>query len=267
MTATRWEVRMVRAPNPGPLTGPGTNTWVLGAGESLVVDPGPDHEGHLRQVAARAEEVGRLVAVAVTHRHRDHLEGARHLCQMTGAPLARHHLEVEASGELPLHDGDRILVGRAQVEVLETPGHSPDHLCLHLPEAGLLLTGDHVLQGSTTMVNPPEGDMAAYLGSLRRLLELRPRRLLPGHGEPIEDGPPALEALLQHRLQREAQVLEQLAGGPAAPEELVPRLYAGYPEAVLPLARGTLLAHLLKLEREGRVRRLGTGQPTRFELS
>lgn len=259
-------LELLRAPNPGPMTGSGTNTWVLGAGQSLVVDPGPDLLPHLERVARRAQDLGHLTAVVVTHHHLDHLEGAARLSAMTGAPIARHHLGA-GGGELPLHDGDRILLGSAELEVLETPGHARDHICLELLGQRLLFSGDLVLQGTTSLVRPPDGDMAAYLQSLERLLERGPSRLLPGHGEALEDGREAISQLVRHRLAREDQILRQLERGPASPAELVPGLYPAHPETLRSAAAGTVHAHLLKLERERRVRRLPGADPPRFELT
>lgn len=260
------QVMLIRAPNPGPLTGPGTNTWVFGSGESLVIDPGPANEAHLSRVAEAARTVGPVIAIACTHHHTDHLEGAARLSEMTGAPLAVHFQRTSQAGDLPLHDGDRLLVGRVGLTAIHTPGHASDHLCFFDEISRRLFTGDHVLQGTTSLVVPPDGDMAAYLDSLERVLKLGPLRIHPGHGEVVEDGEAAIRELIDHRLRREAQILDQLRGGAAAPEDLVPRLYSSYPSAVLGMAAGTVHAHLLKLEREGRVRRLA-GDPRRFELA
>lgn len=259
-------VELVRAPNPGPLTGSGTNTWVYGRGDTVVIDPGPADEGHLAQVVAAATRRGRILAVAVTHHHPDHLEGAARLCELSGAPLAVHFRSAGEPGALPLHDGDRLLVGKSALSAVHTPGHASDHVCFLDEALGILFTGDHVLQGTTSLVAPPDGDMSAYLSSLDRVMRLGPLQLLPGHGEPIADGPGAVRSLIAHRLERESQILGELGGGPAAPAELVPRLYPGYPAEVLGLAAGTVLAHLLKLEREGRVRQLGSGAEARFQL-
>jgi len=260
------EIVLVRAPNPGPLTGSGTNTWIYGREETVVIDPGPADESHLERVAESAQRQGRVVAVAVTHHHRDHLDGAARLCELTGAPLAVHFRRADQAADLPMHDGDRLLVGDSQLEAIHTPGHASDHLCFFDRSVRVLFTGDHVLQGTTSLVMPPDGDMAAYLTSLDRVLELRPRRLHPGHGESIEDAEGAIRHLISHRLQREAQILDHLRLGPTSPEELVPQLYASYPKEVLGMASGTVLAHLLKLERQGRVRRVGVAEQARFEL-
>ncbi|HVB54086.1 MAG TPA: MBL fold metallo-hydrolase [Candidatus Acidoferrales bacterium] len=260
------EIVRVRAPNPGPLTGAGTNTWIYGQGETVVIDPGPADEGHLERVMETATRLGRVVMVACTHHHLDHREGAARFCELAAAPLAVHYRQAVDPSTLPLHDGDHLLVGGGELVAIHTPGHASDHLCFFEESTRILFTGDHVLQGTTSLVVPPDGDMAAYLGSLDRVRRLRPSRLLPGHGEPIEAAEAAISELIAHRLQREAQILSQLQAGPGGPDTLMPRIYASYPPAVLGMAAGTVLAHLIKLEQEGRVRRLAGDRPDQFEL-
>ncbi len=258
---------MLRAPNPGPLTGLGTNTWIYGAGESLVIDPGPADEAHLTQVVKAATRLGPVAAVACTHHHQDHVAGAARLCELTGAPLAVHHRRAQRPGELPLHDQDRLLVGSSELIAVHTPGHASDHLCFFDATERWLFTGDLVLQGTTSLVVPPDGDMTAYLHSLERILRLGPLHLLPGHGEALEDGDAAVRGLIQHRLRREAQILRQLRRGPATVSELVAPLYAAYPHPVLEMAAGTVHTHLIKLEREGLVREMDGDAPARYELT
>ena len=263
----RASLTLVRAPNPGPLTGPGTNTWIFGLEESLVIDPGPLEEQHLQRVAEAACQVGRVAAVLCTHHHEDHRAGAERLCQLTGAPLALFHRRADRAGVLPLHDGDRILAGRAELVAIHTPGHASDHLCFLAERERLLFTGDHVLSGTTSVIWPPDGDMGQYLDSLGRIAELAVDHLLPGHGEPIDDPALAVAALIRHRRDRETQILEAFRPGPARPADLVPSLYQGYPEEVWSYATQTVLAHCLKLTDEGRLRRLGDGEDGAFALT
>ncbi len=254
----------MRAPNPGPLTGTGTNTWLFGSqGEVVVLDPGPASAEHLAAVSAAAQTMGVVVAIACTHHHPDHVEGAQELAQAVQAPLAVHHSRARGD-DLSLHDGDRLLVGGAGLTALHTPGHASDHLCFFDPVGRTLFTGDHVLSGSTSLIQPPDGEMAAYLESLARVRGLGAARLLPGHGQPIAEPGPALRQLIEHRREREAQVLAQLSDEGIAAAELVPRLYRDYPQQVWELAAGTVLAHLIKLEAEGRARRLEATEPPRF---
>ncbi|MGH7641902.1 MAG: MBL fold metallo-hydrolase [Candidatus Dormibacteria bacterium] len=262
----RAEVVLVRAPNPGPLTGAGTNTWIYGRGETVVIDPGPNDEVHLQRVLETATRLGRVVLVACTHHHPDHMEGAARFCGLAEAPLALHFRQAVAPRTFPLHDGDQLLVGPGELVVIHTPGHASDHLCFFEESTRTLFTGDHVLQGTTSLVVPPDGDMEAYLDSLARVQRLRPSRLLPGHGEPIAAADSAIRELVAHRLQREAQILEVLQEGSASPDSIVSLLYASYPPAVLGMAAGTVLAHLLKLEHEGRVVRVAGDLSDRFEL-
>ncbi len=258
------EVERILAPNPGPLTGPGTNTWLFGRGEVLVIDPGPLDQQHLDAVARAARLRGGAGMVVCTHHHPDHREGADRLAEMLGAPLAIYHRRAERSGELALEDGDRLLAGESWLEVVHTPGHSQDHLCLFAPREHILFSGDHILSGTTSVIWPPEGDMAAYLDSLARVRDLDAEWLLPGHGEPISEPRKAVDALIAHRLEREGQVLEALGPDPVAPSQLVGGLYHGYPPEVLEYAAQTLLAHCIKLANEGRIERVPGEGEARF---
>ncbi len=260
------QIVLCRAANPGPLTGPGTNTWVYGRGEVVVIDPGPLQEEHMDKIVAVAAQMGRVSALICTHHHEDHVEGARELSQRIGAPLALFHTRREAMSDLPLHDGDRVLAGQFELAVVHTPGHASDHICLYASRDGVMFTGDHVLSGTTSVIWPPDGDMDEYLTSLEKVLKLAPNRLLPGHGDPIDDPAPALRALLRHRLEREGQILEVLRRKPARPQDLVAELYAEYPREVWEAAAKTVLAHCLRLEKKGRLRRLPTASGPEFGL-
>lgn len=259
-------VELVRARNPGPLTGPGTNTWLYGLGEAVVIDPGPATPSHLDAVMAAASAIGPVAMIVVTHHHQDHAEGARQLSALTGAPLALFHTEVSAPGDLGLHHHDRILAGGAELMVLHTPGHAADHVCLFEEPRRLLFSGDHVLSGTTSVIWPPDGNMDQYLASLQLVIDSAPHRILPGHGEPIEDPDRALAELLSHRLAREQQIFELLKAGPARPRDIVTALYATYPQAVWEAAEKTVLAHLLRLEASGRVRRSTRADDSPFEV-
>lgn len=239
------EVTRVVAPNAGPYTGPGTNTWILNAGPvAVVIDPGPDDAGHLAAIERRL--AGTPVAVVlVTHGHPDHVPLAARLAE-------RHRCRVGAHPGLG--DGDIVRAGNLSLETLHTPGHASDHLCFWMPDDRAAFTGDLVLGRGSTMITYPDGDMAAYLASLERLIALEPRILFPGHWDPVMEPAPKLEEYRSHRLAREAQVLAALEGGPGTARALTERVYAGEagPE-LMDAAEMTLRAHLAKLVEEGRV--------------
>jgi glyoxylase-like metal-dependent hydrolase (beta-lactamase superfamily II) len=239
-------VRRVVAPNPGPYTGPGTNTWLLEAGPVVVViDPGPDDERHL-QAIQHALGTATVAVVLVTHAHPDHLPLAQRLADA-------HRASVRRFPELA--DGDVVRVGSLGITALHTPGHSADHLCFWLAADRALFTGDLVLGRGSSMVTYPEGDVAAYLRSLERMAGLEPRILFPGHWDPVTDAPAKLAEYRAHRLDREAQVLAELARGTGNARELTERVYGREvaPELML-AAEMTMRAHLQKLVDEGRAR-------------
>jgi glyoxylase-like metal-dependent hydrolase (beta-lactamase superfamily II)/8-oxo-dGTP pyrophosphatase MutT (NUDIX family) len=260
----------ITAPNPGPMTGPGTNTYLVGPaggqGPWTVIDPGPVSDAHTQDLlAAVAERGGRFERILVTHTHRDHSPGAAALAQATGAPVwgrVASHPEWQDAAFAPQHQpqhGERIVVGPGcTLRVLHTPGHASNHLCYLLEEERTLFTGDHVMQGSTVVINPPDGDMAAYLAALQALLAVDLEWLAPGHGFLVADPHAALRALVAHRLRREAKVVAALsalgAAGPVALQALLAQVYDDTPQALHPVARRSLCAHLIKLQAEGRAR-------------
>ena len=261
--AVRLSARIVRvtAPNPGPMTGAGPNSYLVGEpGHWTVIDPGPVSVAHRQALLAAAE--GHIERILVTHTHRDHSPGAAALTQATGAPVygrvADHPPWQDESfaPTLELRGGERLaLTSGATLRVIHTPGHASNHLCYLLEEERTLFTGDHIMQGSTVVINPPDGDMAAYLDALRSLLEVDLEWLAPGHGFLVDAPHAALRSLIAHRLRREAKVLAALQScGPAALEALVPAVYEDTPVALHGVAARSLLAHLLKLQAEGTAR-------------
>jgi len=249
-------VRRVRAPNAGMMTGSGTNTYLLGEREVTVLDPGPDDATHLRNILAAAGP--RIRWVAVTHTHRDHSPLATELARVTGARLIG--LPPPADGRQderfqPQHqprDGERLALGDVALTAIHTPGHASNCVCYLELEARMLFTGDHVLGGVSPVILPPDGEMAAYLDSLEKLGSYDFERIAPGHGEILERGKQVIEHLRAHRLARESKVLRAIGAG-ATLDELTPKVYDDVPVERHEWAKLTLRAHLIKLEREGRI--------------
>ena len=243
-------VRRVLAPNLGVYTLEGTNTWIVGSEPSIVIDPGPDMPEHLAEVARQA---GRVGAIVITHDHPDHAPGALPFAELVGAPLYAYRL----AGAERLRAGQDLRVGVIELKAVHTPGHTSDHVAFFEPESGSLFTGDAVLGRGTSFIDPPDGNLVAYLRSLKRMLELGPRTIYPGHGPVVLRGREKLLGYLAHREEREAQVLGALADGPRTIAEMVEVIYADHPKDVRPLAARSVLAHLLKLADEGRAERTG----------
>lgn len=252
----------VLAGNPSPLTLDGTNTWVLGERPSLVIDPGPEESpDHLHEILREARGVG---AILLTHRHPDHAPGAAELSRVTGAPVLAFRPE---PGERRLRDGQIVEGGGIRLRTVHTPGHTHDHVAFLEPDSGALFTGDAVLGRGTSVIDPPDGDLAAYLRSLRAMLALDPRTIHPGHGPVVWEAPAKLREYVEHRELREAQVVAALREGPRTPDEIVPGIYGDYPAEVRAFAVRSVLAHLLKLESEGRAARVGRRADERFRLA
>lgn len=257
-------VTRVLAPNPSPMTLDGTNTYVVGVpgtGEALVVDPGPSDAAHLgRVVDELAARDAAVRAVVVTHHHHDHAEAAAAWSRRFGCPVAASRPEVAGAEGRLVTDGDRLALPGLEVEVVATPGHTRDHLSLRL-ETGALLTGDHVLGRGTSVVAYPDGDLAAYLASLRRVLALGPDVLYPGHGPALREDPTAvLRYYLAHREVRQAQVVAAAGDGPVSLAALVARVYAEVDRRLWPAAEASTRAAVEVLVAEGRVRRLADGR-------
>jgi glyoxylase-like metal-dependent hydrolase (beta-lactamase superfamily II)/8-oxo-dGTP pyrophosphatase MutT (NUDIX family) len=258
--------------NGSVMTGPGTNTYLVGApgsGELCVIDPGPDDAGteaHLQAVLSAAGEA-RITHILVTHTHKDHSPAALRLAALTGAPVwgqMAAHAEWQDAQFAPTHlpqHGERLRLGAGcTLRALHTPGHASNHLCWLLEEERLLFTGDHVMQGSTVVINPPDGDMGAYLASLQALLDEPLDWFAPGHGFLMAQPHAELQRLIAHRLAREAKVLAALrASGTVPTEALVSTVYSDVPATRHGIALRSLSAHLLKLQADGRAHWDGAG--------
>jgi glyoxylase-like metal-dependent hydrolase (beta-lactamase superfamily II) len=245
------------APNPGPLTGAGTNTYVITGDRPVVIDPGSEDPAHLARVLEAAG--GPVALVLCTHSHPDHSPGAAWLRERTGAAVLGRpapddgHQDRSYAPDAGLEDGARFDTGAATLLAVHTPGHASNHVCLLLEESGLLFTGDHLMSGSTVIVIPPDGSMRLYLESLRRLRGLPLAALAPGHGARMPAALAEIDRVIAHRLAREERLVRALAGrGRARLDELLPEVYADVPKFMHVYARHSLLAHAVKLVEEGR---------------
>lgn len=256
-------IRRIVANNPGPFTFLGTGTYVVGRGEVAVIDPGPELPEH---VEALLEQLGeeRVTHILVTHTHRDHSPAARLLQAATGAPTygfgphAGGDHEVEAGADVDfvpdkvIGEGSLLEGPGWRLQALHTPGHTSNHLCFALAQEQALFCGDHVMGWSTTVIQPPDGNMADYMAQLHRLRDRDERIYWPTHGAPIESPRLHLDALIAHRLARRAKVLAALGNVPAKPLALVPKAYeSSLDRRLYTAAAQSLLAHLIELAAEG----------------
>ncbi len=254
----------VVAPNPGPMTGAGTNTYVIAKdwqrGPVTLVDPGPAIAEHIDRLLDLFGN--RLVRILVTHTHSDHSPAAARLVAETGATLIGATPAADAAyqdelfkADQELRDHERLDCDGVSVRAIHTPGHVNNHFCFLLEKDRILLTGDHLMNGSTVVIIPPAGVMKDYIESLRKLLDYDIHQLGPGHGELMDDPKAIVDWTIQHRLQREEKVIAKLGGmGPASLEELTPAVYDDVDSALHFMASMSLWAHLIKLETEGRAR-------------
>ena len=255
-------IRRLLAPNPSMMTGPGTNTYLFGTREVAVLDPGPLIESHLDAIVDAGGDMIRWILV--THTHPDHSPGAAALARRTGAELLGRpapegpHQDATFVPDRVLADGERLTIDGVDIEVIQTPGHASNHICYRHLERNWIFTGDHIVDGSTVVIDPPDGNMSDYLKSLVRLKTFAAVALAPGHGELINDPNRIIDWIIEHRLQREAKVVFALNANPGlTPMELVPHVYRDVDRKLYAWAERSLLAHLVKLEADGRALRQG----------
>jgi glyoxylase-like metal-dependent hydrolase (beta-lactamase superfamily II) len=261
-------IRRVLARNASPFSYTGTQTHIIGNGAVAVVDPGPlgDDPRHVEELI-RLLDGEKVVAILCTHTHRDHSPAALPLAQATGAavigcaplvladdgPRADASFDDTYTPDQILGDGDAVSGPGWTLRALATPGHTSNHLCFSLEEEQALFTGDHVMGWSTSVVSPPDGDMAAYMESLALLQAREDARYYPAHGEPVDKPQRLVRGMIVHRRQREAQILTQLDSGPQSIVAMVPNMYKGIDPRLHPAAGRSVLAHLIDLQAKGRV--------------
>ena len=250
-------VNRLIAPNPGMMTGPGTNTYILGEKEVAVIDPGPAIDGHIDLICELAP--GPIKWILVTHTHPDHSPAVAALAERTGAErLGRpapdgQHQDKTFEPDRVLANGEIFRTAEFKLEVIHTPGHASNHLCYFNDEIDWLFTGDHIINGSTVVIDPPDGNMSDYLDSLERLMDKFLAVIAPGHGDPMDSPYEAIDWIIKHRLEREAKVTGVLEKNPNSTlAELVPHVYDDVHERLYEVAERSLLAHLLKLENDSR---------------
>lgn len=258
-------VRRITAPNPGMMTGPGTNCYLVGRQRIAVIDTGTDDPEHIQALAEAGG--GRIEWILVTHTHPDHSRGTQELRALTGAPVLGHHIQLQGVRDEAfradgyLDEGDVIEGEDFRLRVLHTPGHAANHLCFLLEQEGLLFAGDHVMEGVTVVINPPDGDMRAYLTSLERLKQEPIRRIAPAHGRVLHQPMNELQNIIDHRLGREREIINVIAEhGATTISQLVGHIYANVPQELHVMAARSVLAHLLKLADESRAVDCGDGR-------
>ena len=254
-------VKKITAPNPGVFTGGGTNTYLVGREDLTLIDPGPNIKEHIDEIIRVGEN--KIKRILVTHTHTDHSPAALPISKVLNVPMYGRLIDGESSWEdntfIPdviLNDADIIKTDEYTLEVIHTPGHASNHLCFLIKELNCLITGDHIMDGSTVVIGPPDGNMADYLESLNKLFKYKIDCLAPGHGNFMYEPKKIIESIIRHRLSREAKVLRRLKDvGDIDLESLTAIVYDDVPEQLHPIAKFSLEAHLLKLLKEGVIKK------------
>ena len=247
-------VRRITAGNGSVFTGPGTNTYLVGKEEVTVIDPGPAMQEHIDVIAAAAPNIKQIL---VTHTHPDHSPGVRLLKEKLDIPAygmltnSSKNQDQTFSPERILDDGEVFQEEEFSIEVVHTPGHASNHLCFILKEEKLIFTGDHIMNGSTVVIGPPDGNMKQYIQSLEKLKDYDIEKIAPGHGELLENPHEVADWIINHRLEREKKVFQALQEATkGTPDTLVEKVYDDVDSSLFPIAKASLLAHLIKLEED-----------------
>ena len=247
-------VRRITAGNGSVFTGPGTNTYLVGKEEVTVIDPGPAMQEHIDVITAAAPNIKQIL---VTHTHPDHSPGVRLLKEKLDVPAygmltnSSKNQDQTFSPERILDDGEVFQEEEFSIEVVHTPGHASNHLCFILKEEKLIFTGDHIMNGSTVVIGPPDGNMKQYIQSLEKLKDYDIEKIAPGHGELLENPHEVADWIINHRLEREKKVFQALQEATkGTPDTLVEKVYDDVDSSLFPIAKASLLAHLIKLEED-----------------
>ena len=247
-------IKRITAANGSVFTGPGTNTYLVGNEDVTVIDPGPAMEEHIDVILAASDNIKQIL---VTHTHPDHSPGTRLLQQKLDVPAfgmlteSSKNQDMTFSPERILKDGEILEKEEYSLEVVHTPGHASNHLCFILREEKFIFTGDHVMSGSTVVIGPPDGSMKQYIDSLNKLKNYDMEKMAPGHGDILESPYQVADWIINHRLKREEKVFSALKDATrGTPESLVEKVYADVDSSLFPIAKASLLAHLIKLEED-----------------
>ena len=249
----------ITAPNPGVFTGGGTNAYLIGKNDLTLVDPGPANEEHINNIIKIAD--GKIKRILVTHTHKDHSPAALPISKILNVPMYGRLVDGDSLWEdetfipdIVMSDGDTIETSEYSIEAIHTPGHASNHLCFLIPEINCLLTGDHIMDGSTVVIAPPDGDMTKYISSLEKLFNYKIDTFAPGHGSYMNEPEKTIQAIIRHRLTREGKVFRRLEeAGSSDLDQLVKLVYDDVSEMLYPIAKFSLKAHLIKLIEEKKV--------------